>query len=435
MAHHYIFHHLEKKGPFSITAKDFESFLVKLFVKGLKSCDLTQPTHLQNDDTFAITFDDAASSVMEYAFPIMEKYKVKGILFAPTAFVGTSKEFMSWDDLKLLQTNGWIIGSHTVNHPRLSVKLYNEKEEDYRSRIRYELSASKKKLEERLNTSIDLFAYPYGEVNPVISSMVEEFGYKAAYGVGYVSNNVNSVFDISRQDITLKNTDAESPDGISIIIPVHNRIEILEEAIERFKAQSYPEDKFEVIIVDDASDQDIESAVKKGGPQFRYHKLEAKTKFNAGLARHTGAKLAKFPVLQFLDADILIDEDFLWAVQWVHYNCPGSICLGYISGYNLVDQDHIHLLKHVKGKKAGSVNIIPDRSRHVNLRSEILSTIFSYYPIHGICVTQVISLLEKKRSLILAVSKLNSVAGDWRILNSDTDVTSRALTGCSHVLH
>jgi glycosyltransferase involved in cell wall biosynthesis len=369
MAHHYIFHHLEKKGPFSITVKTFESFIVQLLDKGMEPCDLTIPTYQQGDDKFAITFDDAASSVLEHAFPVMEKYNVKGILFAPTAFVGTSNQFMSWHDLNFLQENGWVIGSHTVNHPRLSLKLYNEKEEDYKERIKYELNTSKKKLEERLKSTIHLFAYPYGEVNPLISSLVAECGYTAAYGVGHSSNIINSVFDISRQDITLHNSDVQSPEGISIIIPVHNRIEILEEAIERFKAQSYPTDKFEVIIVDDASDQDIASAVEKGGPQFTYHKLVSDKKFNAGLARHTGAKLAQFPVLQFLDADILVDEDFLWAVQWVHHNCPDSICLGYISGYNLVDQGYIHLLKDVKGKKSGSINIIPDRSREPALRN------------------------------------------------------------------
>ncbi len=370
MPHIYVFHNTGKKGPFSISTHDFECFLSTLVQKGLQPCNTRELTFTQSEDKFLITFDDAFKTVLEFAFPIMEKYGIKGVVFAPTAFIGTHDNFLTWEELRYLHVNGWAIGSHTVNHCRLSLKLYDEDQKKYEERIKYEIGQSKKVLEDKLETEISLFAYPYGEVNSTIRSIVAMCGYKEAFVVGLSPYDTSKdAFEISRQDITMQNNNPSEPEGISVIIPAHNRPEILAESLRRLKLQSYPPEKFEVIVVDDSSDDNIEPIVRGNGIQFIYYRLEDKnTKFNAGHARQTGAMQASHPILQFLDADILVDEHFLWAVQWVHYNCPETICLGYISGYNLEDQGHKHLLQDLKGVEGG-INIIPDRSREPALRS------------------------------------------------------------------
>lgn len=90
--------------------------------------------------TLAITFDDCFCSVLEIAFPILERMDLPGTVFVPTAFAGRPRPMswggnidcwlggphehellpMSWEELGALARSGWEIGSHTRSHPRLT---------------------------------------------------------------------------------------------------------------------------------------------------------------------------------------------------------------------------------------------------------------------------------------------------------------------------
>lgn len=79
-------------------------------------------------------------------------------------------------ELKELGKNKWItIGSHTVNHPILSQCTPEEQS--------FELRASKRKLEEWLNTQIDFLAYPNGNYNNQTLLIAKEEGYKLCFTV------------------------------------------------------------------------------------------------------------------------------------------------------------------------------------------------------------------------------------------------------------
>ncbi|MFN4146404.1 MAG: polysaccharide deacetylase family protein [Runella sp.] len=84
-------------------------------------------------------------------------------------------KFMSWEQILDLQRRGHRIASHTMTH-RILRFLNNEEK-------RYELSASKSRLEEKLKTTIDILVYPYGSINEIDQAtvnMAEETGYKTA---------------------------------------------------------------------------------------------------------------------------------------------------------------------------------------------------------------------------------------------------------------
>ena len=90
----------------------------------------------------------------------------------------------------------------------------------------------------------------------------------------------------------------------SVVIPTRDRAQHLSGALESLTRQTYPRDRFEVIVVDNGSTDDTRevcSSFMNRIPQFRYLYEET-----AGLhaARHLGLKEAKSDLLVYGDDDI-----------------------------------------------------------------------------------------------------------------------------------
>ncbi len=84
----------------------------------------------------------------------------------------------------------------------------------------------------------------------------------------------------------------------SIIIPTFNRADMVVGAVESVLGQCRPED--EVIVVDDGSTDNTESALKPFGERIRYLKT---VNSGAGNARNRGIREAKKDLIAFLDSD------------------------------------------------------------------------------------------------------------------------------------
>ncbi len=84
--------------------------------------------------------------------------------------------------------------------------------------------------------------------------------------------------------------------SVSIVIPVFNRIQLLERALQSLQKQTFKE--FEVVVVDDHSTDDIFSVTKKYG--VRYLKTIGK---GVSAARNTGIKASASELVAFLDSD------------------------------------------------------------------------------------------------------------------------------------
>ena len=95
---------------------------------------------------------------------------------------------------------------------------------------------------------------------------------------------------------------------ISIVIPTRNRRSLLAETIDSILAQTLA--KWELIVVDDASEDDTFSYVSGVGDQrIRVIRLEQHAERSA--ARNTGLNLAKGEFILFLDDDDLLIESGL----------------------------------------------------------------------------------------------------------------------------
>lgn len=87
---------------------------------------------------------------------------------------------------------------------------------------------------------------------------------------------------------------------VSVIIPTHNRSELLRVAIQSVLNQTFED--FEIVVVDDASNDDTEDVVKGIGDN-RIEYIRHETNRGEGGTRNTGVKNSKGEYIAFLDDD------------------------------------------------------------------------------------------------------------------------------------
>jgi peptidoglycan/xylan/chitin deacetylase (PgdA/CDA1 family) len=100
-----------------------------------------------------ITFDDGMLSQFTYAKPILDNYNFKATFYIICNSVDKENR-MNWNNIHTLEEEGHEIGSHSMNHKRLS-KLSEEN-------IKYEIIESKRCLQEN-GFNVTSFSFPYND--------------------------------------------------------------------------------------------------------------------------------------------------------------------------------------------------------------------------------------------------------------------------------
>lgn len=103
-----------------------------------------------------LTFDDGYEDNYTELLPIIEPYGMKATVFMATNYIGKDG-YLSWDQLRDMQSRNIEIASHTANHLPLS-ELAPEQAED-------ELKLSKLLLEWNGIHTVFFFSYPNGIYN------------------------------------------------------------------------------------------------------------------------------------------------------------------------------------------------------------------------------------------------------------------------------
>lgn len=370
---HYLRRQGERPRRLALERSAFEALLDRQLALGRRPVSLDS-AELGAAGTFALSFDDAHRSVLTEALPVLRARGLTATLFVPTAWVGTSDEWLTWAELRELHREGWTLGSHTQKHQRMRWRLYDETQRQYEGRLLEECVRSKRELEARLGAAVRLFAYPYGEAPEEAREACRAAGYARAFTVAGDCRWDGDPLRIPRVDALedggLVAPVSEEPTRYSVVIPACDRPALLREVVRRLAQQSYPEERFEVLVVDDGSKEDLRSALGEVPRNFTLLPGGEAGVFRAGQARQRGADAARFEHLLFLDADVVVGRDFLWHLDWVHRRDPGTVLLGYLSGYNLHDLGHLHTLPQVLGVEdpERELPVLPDRSREVALR-------------------------------------------------------------------
>lgn len=177
----------------SVTPDALEHQLRALLRRGYRGTTFTRSvTAPTSGRTLVVTFDDAYRSVLDLAFPVLERLGIPGTVFAPTAYIGADEPMswpgieswletehrdellpMSWDDLRRLATDGWEVGSHSCTHPHLT-RLTDDQT------LERELVDSKAACERQLGIPCTSIAYPYGAVDDRVVAACAQAGYTAA---------------------------------------------------------------------------------------------------------------------------------------------------------------------------------------------------------------------------------------------------------------
>ena len=98
----------------------------------------------------------------------------------------------------------------------------------------------------------------------------------------------------------------------SVIIPIYNRPNEIEELLESLTHQTYT--NFEVIVIEDGSDEKCEHVVAKYSDQLtiQYH---FKENSGQGFSRNVGFDIAKGDYYLVFDSDCLIPTHYFQAVE------------------------------------------------------------------------------------------------------------------------
>src|SRR5579871_1074382 len=124
--------------------------------------------------------------------------------------------------------------------------------------------------------------------------------------------------------------------SISVIIPTYNRRELVRRMLNQLARQDVPTADFEVIVSDDGSRDDTRTMVDSFAGRLRltYHYQEDRG-MRVSLARNCGARLARAPLLLFVDAGAMMGPDFVRRHLAAHADpAARQAVAGYAWGYN-----------------------------------------------------------------------------------------------------
>jgi len=182
------------KSPISVTARLFDRQMRYLKENGYR---VIHPDDLLDflsyrrqipKKSVLITIDDGYKSGFTIARPILKKYGFTAVYFIYTDYAGISSKAISWDELRTLKTDGFPIGSHSVEHSDLSQKKDTESDTEFINRIKRELELSKKIIDKKLNQDTIYFAFPFGRYNNTVIKMARKAGYRLAVTVDRGTN-------------------------------------------------------------------------------------------------------------------------------------------------------------------------------------------------------------------------------------------------------
>lgn len=151
-----------------------------------------------------LTFDDAYASFYDFVYPMLGEYKIPSALAVVTGWIGAQRpeyvkhDLMSWDQIREVSRSPYvdvISHSHDLhtgipanpqgNKPAAAVnRLFDEETkkyentDEYKKRVRDDLNASKRILEEKTGQTVDTIAWPYGLYNDITAQLATEAGFK-----------------------------------------------------------------------------------------------------------------------------------------------------------------------------------------------------------------------------------------------------------------
>jgi len=183
-----IYHHIGADTPTSTSVSEpvFDSHLALLEREGYDVVPLQRivDTLLAGDsiasNQVAITFDDAYRSVFTNAAPRLRERGWPFTVFASTDSIdGGSPLYLTWDELRALETQGASIANHSRGHDHLLRRARGESMSEWQDRVEADVTQAQSRLEAELDHPPRFFAYPYGEFDASLADLITSLGFIA----------------------------------------------------------------------------------------------------------------------------------------------------------------------------------------------------------------------------------------------------------------
>jgi GT2 family glycosyltransferase len=129
--------------------------------------------------------------------------------------------------------------------------------------------------------------------------------------------------------VRVKDATMRTSPFVSVVVPTWNRAPLLADCLASLRAQDYPHDRFELIVVDDGSTDETATVVRRfqNGLAPEVHAIQLQ---HGGLnvARNAGIAAAKGDPICFVDDDVDVPPGWLQAVVEGVIRYPEAGCLG-----------------------------------------------------------------------------------------------------------
>lgn len=100
---------------------------------------------------------------------------------------------------------------------------------------------------------------------------------------------------------------------VSVVVPAHNGADSIRRCLEPLLAQTYPPRRFEIIVVDDGSTDDVADVARAAlaGGSVAFQVLRKEKNSGPASARNAGIHAARGDLIAFIDADCVAEPDWL----------------------------------------------------------------------------------------------------------------------------
>ncbi len=178
----------EGAGPTCIPPRVFRQHLDILKACGYKAVSLMEAGEMLRREAeplsqlIAITFDDGFADFATEAFPELRARGWSATVFLPAAKIGGTDDWeegshrsplMTWDAVCEVGNHGIELGSHAMNHARLTHLPF--------ATAREEIAASRRSIESTTGCSVTSFAPQYGTSNSKIREEIKK-SYRLSVG-------------------------------------------------------------------------------------------------------------------------------------------------------------------------------------------------------------------------------------------------------------
>jgi len=143
---------------------------------------LRDPNAVLPSKPVVITVDDGHRSVFEKLLPIVLRERFPVTLFIYPSAISNASYALTWDQLRTLKQTGWFdIQSHTYWHPNFNIERKHRSAADYQQFVRWQLDASRRRIEAETGAHVDMLAWPFGIVDDQLMAWTGQQGYVAAF--------------------------------------------------------------------------------------------------------------------------------------------------------------------------------------------------------------------------------------------------------------